>query len=155
AKISGLGITETNESERLGEARVFTSNVGEMSCETQLVRREQQPRPAYALLRASVSPCLVWFLFELGDSFVDWLASRVAFVDAVPVRNIILAHLPAEQDRIPVHYTREVEQTHVEIFHLNSGGIDFCDDILDPLNCFVTLGSSRSCFSDFYQQTSG
>jgi hypothetical protein len=51
--------------------------------------------------------------FGLADALVDWFSAGKTFAHAVPMRDALLAKLPAEQYRTPIYFTREVEQADV------------------------------------------
>jgi hypothetical protein len=51
----------------------------------------------------------------------------------VPVRDLRLAHLPAEEDDLVAPARREVEQPLVEVLHLRAGGVDLPDAFGDPV----------------------
>src|SRR5207244_3204556 len=80
--------------------------------------------------------------FYLYDTFVDGLAAGETFLQAVPVGNGFLAQFPAQQERIPFHYTVKIQQTDIQILHLRAGGIDFRQGIAHPLLRFDSLGSA-------------
>src|SRR5690242_17719905 len=66
---------------------------------------------------------LIRLLLYFCDAFIDRLPASVAFFEIVPMSNLFLSHLPAEQNRLAVNYARKIEQTQVQIFHLNAGRI--------------------------------
>src|SRR5207249_9726532 len=51
-------------------------------------------------------------------------APREPLVDAVPVADLVLAELPAEQDLLPVTARRKVEQPFLERLDLCTGRVD-------------------------------
>src|SRR3954462_14000491 len=62
-------------------------------------------RVSRALFERTRETMLVWFLLYLRDAFIDRFATRIAFVDAVPVGNLFLTHFPAEQGGVTVNHT--------------------------------------------------
>src|SRR5579859_209073 len=74
------------------------------------------------------------------DPLVDRLASRESFLRAVPVSNRFLPEFPAEQNDLPFHLARKIEQSDVEILHLHADGIDLSQCILGALFRFCPLG---------------
>lgn len=75
-----------------------------------------------------------------GNSFVDGLAAGETFVRAVPVRDGVFAHLPAEQDDSALDLAGEIEQADVDVFHLDADGIDFGKCVFGALFGLGALG---------------
>jgi len=71
----------------------------------------------------------------------------------VPVRNSLFAQFPAKQHSSAFHLAREVEQANVDVFHLNSGGIDLGESVFHPLNGFLTLRLAPRHMNDVHPQT--
>src|SRR6266511_679296 len=57
-------------------------------------------------------------------SSVEGLAATVARIHVVPVRDVVLAELPAEVDLAPVDHGREVDQTAVDVAKHDPGLLD-------------------------------
>jgi hypothetical protein len=75
--------------------------------------------------------CLFLLLFQ--DVLVDGFAAAESFLHGMPVSDFLFAELPAQEDDAVFDYAGEVEQAHVEVFHLHTGGIDFAQRVLDLL----------------------
>ena len=73
------------------------------------------------------------------DAFVDGLASSEAFFSAVPVRDFLFSEFPAQQNNFAFDFAGEVEESDVEVFDLNAGGVDFGDGILHALQCLLAF----------------
>jgi hypothetical protein len=56
------------------------------------------------------------------------------------MRNGFFSHFPAEQDCPAFHFTGEVEEADVDIFHLYTDGIDLSESVLRTLFSFRALG---------------
>ena len=56
----------------------------------------------------------------VDEVLVDRPAPREAFVDAVPVVDIVLIHAPAQVNFFAAEQRREIDQADVEIFHQNA-----------------------------------
>src|SRR6478752_1098454 len=77
--------------------------------------------------------------FRPGDSVVYGLAAGEAFAGVVPVRDSLFTQFPAQQNSAAFHLAGEIEQSDVEVFHLDSGGVDFGEGVFDALDGFLAL----------------
>src|SRR5271166_797538 len=72
----------------------------------------------------------VALLLAAEDALVDRLAPGEAFLLAVPVSDLVLAQLPAEQNDVTFHNAGKIEQPDIEVLHLHTGGVNFGDRVL-------------------------
>src|SRR4029078_3224821 len=74
-----------------------------------------------------------------------WLVERErfpageAFFEAVPERDLVLADLPAEQDFLPLAQRGEVEETAVQVLHLDTELLELLDTAGDRLALALEL----------------
>jgi hypothetical protein len=76
---------------------------------------------------------------SFGDPLVDRLAAGETLGYAVPVSDAVLAKFPAEQNNLSIYFAREVEQANIEIFNLNTDGVDFGEGVFDSVDGFLAL----------------
>jgi len=108
-------------------------------------------RPAGRARRPSSINLLVC-LFCFDDLFVDGLAAGEAFGGVVPVGDSVLSQFPAEQHDLAVNFAGEVEQSDIEIFHLDAGGIDLGEGVFHPRDSFFALRLAASHVDNIDQQ---
>src|SRR5437764_506953 len=58
----------------------------------------------------------------------------------MPVSDGLFPQLPAEQDGLAVHFTREIKQADVEVLDLHPDSVDFSHRVLDPLDGLFPFG---------------
>src|ERR1700751_2097662 len=96
---------------------------------------------------------LVLFLPGAGDAIVDGLASGEALFGRMPVRNLVLAEFPAEQQDFTFDAARKIEQADVDGFPLPAGGMNLGDRIFGVLHSTLALRLPASDF-DHVDQSS-
>src|SRR5258705_12056520 len=90
-----------------------------------------------------------------SNALVDQLAPGEAFVGAVPVRDLFLAELPAEQDGFAIHHAGEIEQADVEVFDLDADGVDLVNGVFHALEGFIAFGATAGIVGDVNEEASG
>src|ERR1035441_5052770 len=71
---------------------------------------------------------------RIRDALVDGLACHETLVGPVPVRDCQLTQFPAQQKGLTLNLAGEIEQSNVEVFHLDAGCINFGERVLDAAN---------------------
>ena len=99
----------------------------------------------------SPTPALISSL-RLGDLLVYWLAAGEAFAGVVPVGDSLFTQFPAKQHGAAFHLAGEIEQPYVDVFHLDSGGVNFGERVLYPLDGFLALRFAPRHLNDVHQQ---
>jgi len=70
---------------------------------------------------------------------VDGLASGKAFTGAVPVGDVG-SPVSSRAAGSRFDFAGEVEQSDVDVFHLDSGGVDFGEGVFDAANGLLAVG---------------
>ena len=74
------------------------------------------------------------------NAVVDGLAAGEAFFGAVPMSDGRLALLPAKQNDFAFDLAGEIEQSDVEVFDLDAGGVDFGEGIFNAADRLFAFG---------------
>ena len=77
--------------------------------------------------------------FGADDAFINGLAAGESFFRAVPVGNGGFSHFPAQQYDMAFDLARKIEQANVDIFDLDSDGVDLGEGVFGALFGLGTL----------------
>jgi len=91
-------------------------------------------------------------LFRFDDLFVDGLAAGEAFGSVVPVCDSVLPQFPAEEHDLAFNFAGEVEQSDIQIFHLDAGGIDLGEGVFHTRDSLFALCLAASHVDHIDQQ---
>src|SRR5580700_3117344 len=91
-------------------------------------------------------------LLRLADLLVNRLAAGEALGSVVPVVDSLLSQLPAKQHDVAVHFAGKVEQPDIQIFYLDTGGVNLCQRIFHARDSFFALSLPASHVNHVDQQ---
>ena len=85
------------------------------------------------------------------NALVDRLPAGKTFVSSVPVRDLLFAQLPAQQNGLALDEAGEIEEPDVEVFDLHADGVDLMHGVFNALQRLVALGASAGIVHHVHQ----
>src|SRR5271168_1215229 len=89
------------------------------------------------------------------EALVQRLASLKTRLQCMPVCDLRLAHLPAEQNHLLIDLAGKIEQPNVEVLYLHADRVDLFHGILGALDVRVQLGALPPDFADVDMHAAG
>src|SRR5258708_38546538 len=88
------------------------------------------------------------FSFRLAEACIQRFPARKSILSGVPVADLFLAQLPAEQHRFAVQDARKIQQAFLQVLHLHANFIDLGQRVPRLLERFLARSASLRRLSD-------